>query len=198
MDGLARRMSLTPSRAPMPGDVLDPATARLRAAGAVLLLLAAVACGSGAAPPPARAPLPPVPALPPLADVLWRDAEVCVADEQGARDVPARHNMVTGDLLVDGRPFAEAYPTTARYAAGAEWYVNNEPFRRGRYGYVKYGLPRVVRPHEMVRAGEQHGVLTFTEPAEPEDPPLVLYMAVRPWCEFQAYQRDLVPREGDG
>lgn len=163
-----------------------------------ILLMAAGACGSRRAPPPVRPPLPPLPALPELVDVAWLDVQVCVVDEQGIRDVSARYSLTTGDTLVDGRPFSEAYPTTAPYAAGAEWYVNNEPFKRGRYGYVKYALPRVVRPHEIVRAGEYAGVMTFKEPAEPEDPPLVLFVPVRPGCEFQMYQRDLVAPEFGG
>ncbi len=169
---------------------------RLRArTAAFLLAFAAAACGPGRAPPPVRPPLPPLPALPELGDVAWLDVRLCVVDEQGIRDVPARYSLTTGDTLVDGRQFSEAYPTTAQYAAGADWYVNNEPFKRGRYGYVKYALPRVVRPHEIVRAGEVHGVIAFARPAEPEDPPLVLYVAVRPGCEFQLYQRDLVAPE---
>jgi hypothetical protein len=163
-----------------------------------LLLLAAAACGPRSAPPPVRPPLPPLPAVPELTDVAWRDLQVCVVDEQGMRDVPARYSLVTGDTLVGGRPFAERYPTTAGYAGEAGWYVNNEPFKRGRYWYVKYGLPGVLRPHEIVPAGEQSGVLAFAAPWERDDPAGVLYVAVRPGCEFQAYQRELVMREFDG
>ncbi len=163
-----------------------PAWMRLPVVVAGLLLGATAACGPGSAPPPAPAPLPPVAAVDP-----WRDVQVCVVDEQGVREIAARYNVTTGDTLVDGRPYAEAFPTTSKYAEGAEWYINNEPIPRGPVWYGRYGLPRVILPGEVVRSGEYQGVLIFTPPG-PGDPAEVLYAAVRPTCEFQPYSWDLV------
>lgn len=164
-----------------------PVRTRLRAAGAGVLLLAA-ACGYGSAPAPPPAPVPPPP---PAAVDPWRDVQVCVVDERGVREVPARYNVATGDTLVEGRPYAEVFPLTAAYAQDAEWFIDNEPIPRGPVWYGRYGLPRVILPGEIVRSGAYRGVMIFTPPG-PGDPPEVLYAAVRPGCEFQPYSWDLI------
>ncbi|HST61730.1 MAG TPA: hypothetical protein VLK84_23725 [Longimicrobium sp.] len=161
-------------------------------------LLAAMlsACGGAARQPaasvsPAPGPAPVAePALIPRADIT-----VCVVQDGELRMVPAQYDTRTGDTLVDGRPFAAAYPDTVGYAAGAEWYVNGEYITLDRKRFVKSGLPRVILPHELLtRAGEYRGVPLFaerekvvevTEQWQPSD---IRYVPVRPGCEFQPYE----------
>lgn len=163
-------------------------------APAIGLLLAVGACGTRETPPPTVPP----PAPPPAPErVTERDRpfpglSVCVVDEQGMRVIQAQYDPATGDTLVEGRPFAEAYPTTGKYAEGAPWYIDNEPLEIDSLTYVRYGLPRVLRPGELVRGRDYGGVMTFTEADEPGRPYTVWYAAVRPNCEFQPYQWDLV------
>lgn len=156
------------------------------------ILLALTACACGSARPADPAPSPP-PASPPVvtADSPWRDLRVCVADAQGTRDIPVRYNVQTGDTLVDGRPFPEAYPTTERYVEAAEWYINNEPIVFEGIRYVKYGLPRILPADSLVPRGEYRGALVFVERDIGENF-LVPYVAIRPGCEFHPYQRELI------
>lgn len=153
-------------------------------------MLALAACGR--APAPAAAPPPAPPARPVIGDPPWRTLNVCMVDGEGMRFVPVRYNVMTGDSLVDERPFSEVYPTTAAYAEGAEWYINNGHIEIDSIIYTRYGLPRVLRPGELVRRQDYRGVMMFTEAEDPGGPYGVWYAAVRPGCEFHPYQWDLV------
>lgn len=168
----------------------------MRLAACISLAIGAAGCGGSparVAETPAPEPVPPAPAPAAApADDGWRDIVVCVADAEGARDVPARYNVVTGDTLVDGRPFAEAFPLTDAYAANAPWYIANEGIDYGPAWYGKYGIPRVVAANEARRVRDFRGVLVFTERDDPGEPYSALYVAVRPGCEFQPYSWDLL------
>jgi hypothetical protein len=156
------------------------------------LMLATAACGTREAPETAPAPPPPVAEPVAAADPPPRDIRVCVVDEQGMRVIAARYDPATGDTLVEGRPFAEAYPTTGRYAEAAPWYIDNEPVEVDSAIYTKYGLPRVLLPGELVRRRDYRGVMMLTETADTGDPYMIWYAAVRPNCEFHPYQGSLV------
>jgi hypothetical protein len=56
--------------------------------------------------------------------------------------------------------------------------------------YVKYGLPRVLGVNEVTRVGEFQGVPIFAE-AGRTAPYEVIYVPVRPGCEFQPYQTEV-------
>ena len=164
----------------------------------ILLALAAASCVPGRTVreddgPPAL-PRMAIPAPPVRPYDPWRNIRLCVVDEQGVRHIPARYNTDTRDTVVEGRPFAEAYPTTAKYAKNAEWFINSEFLEPGRWPYGWYGLPRVMQPHELVPAGEYRGVLMFREVGDLGDPTQVLYAAVEPACIFMVYTVD--PRYG--
>ena len=144
-------------------------------------------------PPPVVAPPPPPPVEvappPPPAEptVSVNNLLVCVIENGTPTNVQAEYNTRTGDTTVAGRRFSEAYPVTGAYAAGATWYINNEPVPFAGRRYVKYGLPRVLGATEVARAGEYQGVGVFTE-AGATGTPEVIYVPVRPGCEFQPYQ----------
>lgn len=140
-------------------------------------------------PPPPPAPQP-VPPPPPPAPSTMRDIRVCVVENGALREVQAMYNTANGDTTVSGRPFAQAYPATSGYAMGMTWFINNEPITVNGRRYVKYGLPRVLGVSEVARAGEYMGVPVFAE-AGAAGMTEVLYLPVRPGCEFQPYQLDV-------
>jgi hypothetical protein len=124
------------------------------------------------------------PAPPPLMDI-----RVCVIDERGLlADVAAKFNPVNGDTTVAGKPFVEVYPTEKRYAADARWYIDKSPLTIAGRRWVKYGLPRVIGSNELTHAANHEGVTVFVEAGVALDRVEVIYLPVRPGCEFQPYQ----------
>ncbi|HEX5872189.1 MAG TPA: hypothetical protein VFY65_17285, partial [Longimicrobium sp.] len=109
-------------------------------------------------PPPVVAPPPPVVAPPPPPNPM-REIRVCVVENGALREITAMYNTQTGDTTVNG----QRIPATMGYAAGATWYINNEPITVMERRYVRYGLPRVLGVNEVTRAGEFQGVSVFAE-----------------------------------
>jgi hypothetical protein len=141
-------------------------------------------------PPPPVQPQPnpqPLPPPPPPQDV---DIRVCVVEAGALREVTARFNRTTGDTTVNGQEFSVAYPATTGYAGGATWYINTEAITVNGRRYVRYGLPRVLGVNEVTRTGEFQGVSVFAE-AGATGTPEVVYVPVRPGCEFQPYQLEI-------
>jgi hypothetical protein len=145
--------------------------------------------------PPPMAP-PPPPPLPPVAPPIappppppvnpMREIRVCVVEGGMLREVTAMYNTQTGDTTVNG----QRIPATTGYAAGATWYINNEPITVNGRRYVRYGLPRVLGVNEVTRSADYMGVPVFAE-AGARGTPEVLYVPVRPGCEFQPYQLEV-------
>jgi hypothetical protein len=129
-------------------------------------------------PPPPMAP-PPPPAMTAIA--------VCVVEGSGLRTVQAMFNPATRDTLVDGEPFAERYPATApTYAAGASWFISSDTLRLSNKTYVKFGVTRRVPPEQLRSVGAVMGTSVFAE-SNAAAPQSVVYVPVRPGCEFQPY-----------
>ncbi|HEU0016543.1 MAG TPA: hypothetical protein VFQ45_22875 [Longimicrobium sp.] len=156
-------------------------------AAAVLAAALLAACGSPAppsaapppaAPPPAPSPVPPLP--PPGTQPVEREIEVCVLENGELRGVMVRYNPLTGDTTPSGRPVPPGY------AQDAAWYITGDPIPVHGVRYAKYGLPRVVRREELVRYGEYRGIALFAD-AGATGRPEILYVPVRPGCEFQPY-----------
>ena len=120
------------------------------------------------------------------------DLRICVVRGGELREVTARYDVASGDTTVEGSPFAEAFPASEGYAAGARWYVENEPIPFLDRRYIKYGLPRPAAIDSVRKVGEYRGVPVFGEVGEPDLP--VLLLPVRPGCEFQQYQYEPVLR----
>lgn len=164
---------------------------------AAACVLAASACGPRTpvpppAPPAQREPAAvPAPPPPPPNLVINGHITACVVRNGRMEMVPIQYDPATGDTTVNGRPFREAYPVTAEYASVARWYADNEPITVNRSRYIKYGLPRVLGPTDVVPAGSYQGVTLFAEPAEPPARGTrvdVYYLPVTPDCQFQPYQ----------
>jgi hypothetical protein len=116
--------------------------------------------------------------------------QVCVVMDGELRVVTADFNTATGDTTSAGQPFRRVFPsTTPPYAAGAVWYIGNDPLTLDGRSYRKAWLPRVVEPDKLVRAGEYRGVPLFawTESREPHE---VRFVPVRPGCDFEPYRAE--------
>ena len=135
-------------------------------------------------PPPAPAAPPP----PPAEEVI----QVCVIEGTtlGLRDViflPAENDTV---VVVEGtrRPFNDVYPAAPpTYATGADWFTADEPVQFMDRPYEKVGLARIIRPAQLGRIGDYRGVSLFAA-ADAGTPPEVIYLPIRPGCQFQPYQ----------
>jgi hypothetical protein len=144
--------------------------------------------------PPQPVPVfPPVsvPAMEPPPPMIMVDPiEVCVIENGMLVNVNVRYSANGDTTTVAGRPFREAHPATApNYAAGAAWYIQGTPIVLGRRRYVKHGMPRVLGVNEVARMGEHQGVPVFAETGMTR--PDVVYVPVRPGCEFQPYQTEM-------
>jgi hypothetical protein len=168
------------------------ANLNLHARAGLSLLLGGARPAPLPVPPPPPPPPPPPAALPPPPPppVVARTIDVCVVENGALRNVQAQYTASTGDTTVGGRPFGEAYPATApSYAAGATWYVQGDQITVDGRRFVKFGLPRVVGVGQVARSGEYQGVPLFAEPGMAR--PDVLYVPLRPGCEFQPYQTEV-------
>jgi len=140
-------------------------------------------------PPPPALPPPPPPTVVEQPRTQTQDIQVCVVQDGMLTTVTGQFNPATGDTMVAGQRFATAYPATGpTYAAGQTWFINNETVTIGNERYVRFGLPRVIGTTEVTRRGEFQGTPLFIE-AGATGTPEVIYIPVRPGCEFQPYQR---------
>ena len=110
---------------------------------------------------------------------------VCVVEKGVLRDIVAT-TTASGDTVASEQQMAAALSLGPEYAAVAPWYVNNDPILFQSRRLVKYGLPRVLGINEVTRVGDFNGVPLFAEVGETR--PEVVYVPVRPGCEFQPYQ----------
>jgi hypothetical protein len=132
---------------------------------------------------------PPAPVTPPPAPPTTRTITVCVVDNGALREVSATYTPSTGDTTVNNRDFSDVYPTTVpTYASGATWYINNDSITVNGEEYVRFGVARVITPpSQLTRVGEFQGTPIFGQTGEAA-PQQVLYVPLRPGCEFQPYQ----------
>jgi hypothetical protein len=187
---------LGPVRAPT-GSTVRVADDAVAVTGRLVLGLKAMFGNLIPAPvaPPPPPPLPPVappavmppPPPPPVGDN--RDIRICVVQDGALREVTATYTP-NRDTTYQGRRFSEAFPATVGYAGGAVWYINNEPITVNGRRYVRYGLPRVLGTNEVTRTADYQGVPVFAETGA-QGTPEVLYVPVRPGCEFQPYQLEV-------
>ncbi len=182
----------------MPGHEPDPNLNLHARAGLSLLLGGRRAPVAAPAPPPAvYAPMVPPPSPPSPPAPTAETINVCVVENGSLRGVPAQYASATGDTTVAGRAFAQAYPATEPpYAAGAAWFIQGDGITVDGRRYVKYGLPRVLGMHEVTRSAEHQGVPVFTEGGAARAD--VVYVPVRPGCEFQPYQTEVKSRSVRG
>lgn len=154
-------------------------------------VLAVSACGPRTPVPPPAPPAEREPAAvqapPPPNLVMNGHMTACVVRNGRMEMVPIQYDPATGDTPVNGRPFRDVYPVSAEYASVARWYAENEPTTVDRRRYIKYGLPRVLVPADVVPTGSYQGVTLFAEPVAPGMRVDVYYLPVSPDCQFQPY-----------
>lgn len=171
----------------MPGHEPSANTNVHARAGVSLLLGGASSIPMAAAlpSPPPPSPSPPPPPPPPPAD---RQIQVCVVQNGQLQTVSASFRPTTSDTVIGGRAFAQAHPTTTpNYAGGAAWFIQQDTMVFNERTWVKFGVIRVVQPPQVQRVGENMGTPVFAE-AGRQAPYEVIYVPVRPGCEFQPYQ----------
>ncbi|HKP74880.1 MAG TPA: hypothetical protein VJT67_05020, partial [Longimicrobiaceae bacterium] len=128
------------------------------------------------------------PVPPPVASVTYDPIFVCVVRNGRLEEVPIQYSTARGDSTYRGQPLSVAFPTDSTFALNAAWYRNNEPIAFGGGRYLKYGLPRILGPTDVVPVGAFRGVTVFAEPSAPRPRPDVIYLPVQPGCEFQPYE----------
>jgi hypothetical protein len=146
-------------------------------------------------PPP---PPPPMDPLPPVEAPAEQAIRVCILEGGQLREVDAMVNPATGDTMAvvagERRRFAEAYPATTGYAGGADFFVQDRPITFRNRRYVRFGLTRIIPATDVQRVADFQGTTVFAETGANMQNPDVLYVLVRPGCEFQPYQRETVTR----
>jgi len=152
----------------------------------LILLATAAACAHAppaepapASPAEAESRTPPAPPTPPLAGG-GSQVPACVVLENG----PHHFHPEPFDTTYVRKVRDREYPGSAAVPENAPWYVNNEAISVLGARRVKYGLPRVLGPGDVVPVAEFRGIHVFAEPGVAPD---VIYIPVNPACEFQAY-----------
>ena len=148
------------------------------------------AAGVLACAPPAVAPPLPPPPLPPLPPPP-AEVRMCVVHEGAVREVSAVRDPATGAVTVNGQPFSAAFPDVGQYAESHEFFTADRPVTFGGRRYVRFGLPRVLEPSMVRRAGEFMGVPVFVEAGAAGGTQPVIYLPVRTGCEFQPYELEV-------
>ena len=74
-----------------------------------------------------------------------------------------------------------------RYADRWRWFAASGPITFERHTYVKYGLPRILGEHDVIRFGSVGVVPVFVEQSASSRQPEVVYVQTGPH-EFQPYQ----------
>lgn len=115
----------------------------------------------------------------------------CVVENGELKAVKVDYNSSTGEktVVVNGvrKKLDDVYSLNGPgYAAGKNWFINNEKISFKGKSYIKYGLPRVLGVTEVIKTGETDGIAIFAEPGI--ETPEVTYLPVRRGCEFQPYQ----------
>ncbi len=143
------------------------------------------------------APVVPIPPPPPPPAPAERTIQVCVVDNGQLQMISAIYRPSSGDTLVNGQQFAQAHPTTVpNYAAGANWYLQSSEITFMDNTHVKYGVTRMITPSQLQRVGDFQGTPIFAESGT-SSPWEVVYVPVRPGCEFQPYQlREVIRPRG--
>lgn len=163
------------------GDAEDRFAVTGRAVAGLKLALGAISAPVVPIPPPPPPPPPPA----------ERTIQVCVVRNGAVQNISATFAPATNDTTVNGIPFAQAHPATApNYAAGVNWFIQSSDMSFADREWVKYGVSRVVQPTQLQPAGEFQGTPVFAE-AGATAPFEIVYIPVRPGCEFQPY----TPRE---
>jgi hypothetical protein len=122
----------------------------------------------------------------------YEPIRVCVIEDDMLKEILAYYDKNIGTTYVDrdGKllKLDEVFPIENGYSGGKSWYTNNEEIKCFGKPYVKYGLPRVLAVNEVEKIGVYDKVGLYAEAGSPESAPEIIYIPVKPGCEFQPYQ----------
>ncbi|HLL84197.1 MAG TPA: hypothetical protein VK420_16155 [Longimicrobium sp.] len=158
----------------------------------VLLALALAGCTSR---PGTPVPLRPEPAPARIQETPARGGQpvaLCILRDGEVAAIEGTYRPERGDTVIGERPWREALPAASPpYAEAVDWYVRGEmvvsPGRE--LALERYGLTRILGPTEIKRFGEYRGLPLFVEALHEGPIADVVYLFVRPGCEFQPYQQ---------
>ncbi len=115
----------------------------------------------------------------------------CVQLHGKAVSVELNYNMETGakSVTVKGKevPFNLFYKTDSTYAKNQKWYLKDENIIFNGKKYGKFGLPRILEPTDVEKAGVYKKTTVFVEAGKKDGE--VIYVFVQPGCEFQPYTK---------
>jgi hypothetical protein len=96
--------------------------------------------------------------------------------------------------LLDAAPAVDPL-TDSPYAAGHQWYRDNDAVRVRGQGFVKFGRLRRINPdgmrtagNDLLEIGKLGGVRVYVEVASGLERPGVIFVPSHPGCLFQTYQ----------
>jgi len=87
-------------------------------------------------------------------------------------------------------------PTMKQAAWGKSWYINADRIEVFGQSYVKYGLPRVLRPGDVDYATDYMGVAIALDPRA-TGREVVYLLTNAEGCEFQPYRIEPAPSRED-
>ncbi|HEX8454582.1 MAG TPA: hypothetical protein VF647_21060 [Longimicrobium sp.] len=163
---------------------------------AVLLMAwLATACAGAASPTPDVIAAPPAAAPTAHASLATTGSELqsCVERGSGPPSTSGVNAAPPADTMHRGMRIAGAPPGLGQYAADAPWFINGEAITVGGSRYVKSARSNVFGASSVKRFGEyeQHGVAIYIDAgmSGTRHMPPVVYVPVRPGCEFHFYDR---------
>ncbi|HEY0038089.1 MAG TPA: hypothetical protein VGB66_15430, partial [Longimicrobium sp.] len=181
-----------------------PGRAHARAGATMAVLLTAwlaMACAGAVPPGPDGIAAPPAPVVqaptaeasaPALATTVT-EFQPCVLQDADPPSANGVNATPPADTMHRRMRVAEAFPASGQYAADAPWFIHGEAITVGGSRYVKSGRSNVFGASSLKRFGqfEQHGVAIYIDAgmSGTRHMPPVVYVPVRPGCEFQFYDR---------
>jgi len=124
-----------------------------------------------------------------------RQIRQCLIKDGVIAEVDGEYDLSTGKKTVklNGNVVDfDKLEATKDYASQQTWFINNEELTINGIKFVKYGLPRVLGVNEIEKAATYKGVGVYIE-AGMKTIGEVIYLPVRPGCEFQPYQKKIIP-----
>ncbi|HEX8696536.1 MAG TPA: hypothetical protein VF746_29220 [Longimicrobium sp.] len=115
-----------------------------------------------------------------------REVRVCVVRDGELATETRMYDPAIPDTAVSGPHPPASRPPMPGYAIREAFYVDREPITFDGRRYLHHGLPRVLEIGRVVRVGTYHGLGVYAD-AGTTGRPSVVYLPVRPGCEFQPY-----------
>ncbi len=120
-----------------------------------------------------------------------RKIRECIIEKGVLKEVDVNYNTQTAEKTLVFNGVLTNYNNLEKskdYAANQSWYINNDPVVLNGHNYVKYGLPRILGVFEIEKSVAYKGLGIYRE-AGTTGLAEIIYIPVRPGCEFQPYQR---------